>query len=174
MRPAADAVAPPAVVGAGTEDASTPREARGPGEPRHEGGVPSPEVVLTGDAALDRAAAAWVATQAELGEKSPLMAMKLKDSAVVAREGAVVTVQMDRQMDLDWVQGGAKRAPAIQATFVERLGEPGSEIRYVTKRKELVDNNEAVELPVEGSRLDQLVKDMFGDGGMAGEPPAAS
>lgn len=126
---------------------------------------------LTGDAIVDAAAAAWAATQADLSEKSSLMAMKLKDSAVIAREGSMVTVQMDRQMDLDWVQGGVKRVPAILACFREKLGDPGVEIRYVAKRKDLPDSTEAVELPVDGSRLEQLLKETFGDGPtVEGEP----
>jgi DNA polymerase-3 subunit gamma/tau len=122
------------------------------------------EPALTGDAALDQAAAAWVKAKQVLGEKSGLMAVKLQDSVVVEREGSVVTVQVDRQVDqLSWILEGSKRAPAILATFREQLGEPTAEIRYVVKRKEVVENNEAVELPVEGSRLEQLLKDTFGD-----------
>ncbi len=126
---------------------------------------------LTGDAPLDAAVAAWLATQEELASKSPLMAMKLKDGGVVARDGNVVTVQMDRQMDLEWVLGGAKRAPAIQTTYAEKLGEPGIEIRYVVRRKEIADTTEAVELPISGTSLEQLLKKEFGDGSSNGTSP---
>lgn len=122
---------------------------------------------LTGDAPLDQAIAAWVSTKEALGSKSGLMAAKLNDSVVVAREGNLVTVQLERQIDqLDWILEGSKRAPAILATYREHLGDPAAEIRYVVRRKEVVENNEAVELPVEGSRLEQLLKDTFGDANM--------
>ena len=147
--------------------------------PRHaEPASPTPVIdkpALTGDAALDKAAAAWMDTKAQLAEKSALMAAKLDGSTVVGRENGAVTVQMNRQMELDWVQEGVKRAPAILAAYRATLGEPNVELRYVVRRKEVVDTPEAVELPVEGARLDQLLKDTFGDGGPgASEPSPAS
>jgi DNA polymerase-3 subunit gamma/tau len=130
--------------------------------------TPTPVIdvpALTGDAALDKAIAAWTETKQTLGAKSALMAAKLQDSVVISREADRITVQFDRQMDqLDWILEGSKRAPAILACFREVLGDPSVELRYVAKRKEIVENNEAVELPVEGSRLEQLLKDTFGDG----------
>ena len=147
------------------------------GEPSPEMASPTPVLdvpALTGDAALDAAAAAWVATKARLGDESRLMAAKLDASQVVARDGNAVTVQLERQMDqLDWIQGGAKRAPAIQAAYREALGDPAVEIRYTVRRKDVVENTEAVELPYEGAKLDQVMKEMFGDGGPSDAPPAA-
>ena len=134
--------------------------------------TPTPVIglpALTGDALLDKAAAAWATVRSELGEKSALMAAKLDGSAVIAREGNVVTVQMDRQMDLSWVQEGSKRAPAILGAYRAKIGEPDVDVRYVVKRKEIQDSTEAVEVPVDGQRLKQLLEDTFGDGG-AGEP----
>ena len=127
---------------------------------------------LTGDAGLDGAASAWSKTKTALGTRSALMAAKLDGSAVVARDGEVVTVQMDRQFDLAWIQEGSRRAPAILLAYREQMGDPAVEIRYVVKRKEIAESNEAVEVPVDGSRLEQLLKDTFGDVGTAGDPPA--
>ena len=148
--------------------------ARRQGEPSPE--IPSPTPVLdvpalTGDAALDSAAAAWVRVKAALGKKSALMAAKLDGSQVVARDGNSVTVQMNRQMELDWVMEGVKRAPAILAAYREEIGDAAVEIGYVVRRKDLPDAPDTVELPIEGARLDQMVKEMFGDGG-ADVPPA--
>ncbi len=126
---------------------------------------------LTGDAALDKAAAAWTAAKTALGEKSALMAAKLDGSVVVARENGTVTVQMERQFELAWVQEGSKRAPAILEAFRGEIGDPSMEILYVVKRKDLPDTVDAVELPLEGARLDQLLKDTFGDGGTGDPPP---
>ncbi len=148
--------------------------------PASDSALPSPDVeiasptpvlevpALTGDAELDKAATAWAATQDALAAQSPLAGMKLKDSRVIGREGLTVTIQMDRQMDLDWLQSGPKRIPLVLDCFREQSGEPEIDLRYVPKRKEIVESNDAVELPLEGTRLDQLVKDMFGDGGAPG------
>ncbi|RYG24794.1 DNA polymerase III subunit gamma/tau [bacterium] len=138
--------------------------------------MPAPDAVaLTGDTALDRAIAAWSQTRETLGAKSGLMAAKLQDSVVIGRADNTVTVQFERQIDqLDWILEGSKRAPAILACFRELIGEPSIEIRYVVRRKEVVENNEAVELPVEGSRLEQLLKDTFGDANAAGGEPGVS
>ena len=126
---------------------------------------------LTGDAALDKAAAAWVATKSRLGEKSKLMAAKLDASQVVGRQGDMVTVQFERKIDqLDWILEGVKRAPAILAVFREEIVDADVEIRYVVRQKDAPETMEAVELPAEGSKLKQLVEETFG-GGTSGEAP---
>lgn len=146
------------------------------GEPFSEPASPTPILnvpALTGDAALDKAAAAWAKVKAALGAMSAVMAARLETGVVAKREESVVTIQMDRQMDVEWVQEGSKRAPAILDAFRSEMADPGLELRYVPKRKEIIDSNEAVEIPLDGSRLEQLLKETFGDGA-PGEPPAGA
>ena len=135
--------------------------------------TPSPTPVLdvpalTGDAALDKAATAWAATKVALAEKSKLMAMKLDASAVSGIEENVVTIRIG-QTDLTWIEEGRTRMPAILEEFRRAKDDPAITLRYVVNRKDLAETHDAVELPLEGARLDQLLKDTFGDGGATGE-----
>ena len=148
VRPASDAAVVPAEIASPTPVLDVP--------------------ALTGDAALDKAAATWARVQKELGVKSALMAAKLDGSVAIGRENDTVTVQLNRQMELDWVQEGSKRAPAILDAYRQAMGDPAIEIRYVVKRKDVVETLDAVELPLDGQRLEQLLKETFGDGGAAG------
>ena len=153
-----------------TKPSPSTEEAREPGDPRPvhvEPASPTPVInlpALTGDAPLDAAAAAWTKVQGTLAEKSALMAAKLDGSVVTAREGSVVTLQINRQMELDWIQEGVKRAPAILAAYRDEIGDPSVTIRYTVRRKDVPETQEAVEVPVDGTRLDQLIRDTFGDG----------
>jgi len=128
----------------------------------------------TGDELLDKAVAAWLQTKALLGGKSQLMAARLDATVVSAAEEGNITVQMDRQMDLEWINEGSKRAPAILDAFRTEFGDPATTLRYVVKRKDLPDTLDAVELPVEGQRLEQLLKETFGDGNANGGEPGVS
>jgi DNA polymerase-3 subunit gamma/tau len=128
----------------------------------------------TGDELRDKAVAAWLQTKALLGGKSQLMAARLDATIVSAAEEGTITVQMDRQMDLEWINEGSKRAPAILDAFRTEFGDPAISLRYVVKRKDLPDTLDAVELPVEGQRLEQLLKETFGDGNANGGEPGVS
>lgn len=131
-------------------------------------------VAVTGDDPFDRAVAAWGLARADLASKSQLMAAKLDGSAVFAVDESTVTIQMDRQMELDWINEGSKRAPAILSSFRDRLGDAAVSLRYVVKRKDLPDTVDAVELPVEGQRLEQLLRETFGDTSTDGGEPGVS
>ena len=160
-----------------SKPAPTVEETRGSEEARpavREPASPTPILnlpALTGDAALDAAAAAWTRVQLTLGEKSALMAAKLDGSVVTVRDGSVVTVQINRQMELDWIQEGVKRAPAILSAYRDEIGDPSVTIRYTVRRKDVPETQEAVEVPVDGTRLDQLIRDTFGDGASGDGPP---
>lgn len=128
----------------------------------------------TGDELLDQAVAAWLKAKAFLGSKSQLMAARLEATSVSVAEEGAVTIQMDRQMDLEWINEGSKRAPAILDAFRAQIANPAIALRYVVKRKDLPDTLDAVELPVEGQRLEQLLKETFGDGNANGGEPGVS
>ncbi len=128
----------------------------------------------TGDELLDQAVAAWLQAKAFLGSKSQLMAARLEATTVSVAEEGTVTIQMDRQMDLEWINEGSKRAPAILDAFRSQIGNPAITLRYVVKRKDIPDTLDAVELPVEGQRLEQLLKETFGDGNANGSEPGVS
>ena len=144
------------------------------GEPPPEVASPTPILnvpALTGDAALDKAAAAWTATKLALGEKSQLMALKLDASVVVELEEGAVIVRIG-QTDLSWIKDGRTRMPPIVDAFRNELGDPTINVRFVLNQKDVSETSNAVELPYEGSKLEQLVKDTFGDGSPPGESSA--
>jgi DNA polymerase-3 subunit gamma/tau len=116
---------------------------------------------LSGDPSLDEAIQAWYQSKIKLGEMSPTMKMRLETSTVTARDGHSVTLQLERHSDLDWIQEGNKRAPGILRVFREMLnGE--ADLRYVVKRKgSSVEEAKPVELPLEGQRLEEFVKQIF-------------
>lgn len=118
----------------------------------------------TGDADFDRARTAWHEAKTFLSQKSATMKQKLGNAFLVAREGGILAVQLERQMDLEWIQDKPVRTAAILEEVRKRL-DPDCEIRYVVRKKEgVAEEPKTVELPVEGQQLEKLMREIFNDG----------
>lgn len=134
-------------------------EAAKPSEPIHK--APDP----TGDPELDRAQTVWHATVEELGGISKIMAMKLGATVVSSFSGGKMQVRFEREIERDAVlegQKGEQRRQAILDVVQKHAGEPW-EVEYtVGPRSNGRGAVPAVELPVEGERLVEMAKDIFG------------
>ncbi len=124
---------------------------------------PKPVLELTGDPELDLARSAWAKTAGELGAKSGAMRARLEKSLLVALREGVASIQLERAIDRDWIiEGTKKQASTILKLFCENLGQQ-VEIQYVVQRRESgPDEPTTVELPLEGKKLEQLMKETFG------------
>jgi DNA polymerase-3 subunit gamma/tau len=124
------------------------------------------EPASTGDPDLDEAVHAWHKSKLNLGKLSPTLRMRLETATVLAREGLSVTIQLERHGDHDWiVEGKKKPAEAIAREFRNNF-HPEGQLQYVVKKKGGPAigpsmGEEAVELPLEGSLLEQAVKQVF-------------
>jgi DNA polymerase-3 subunit gamma/tau len=121
---------------------------------------PPPEP--TGDAGFDEARLAWHQTKLILAAKSETMKQKLEKSFVVAREGTTLAVQLERELDLEWISK-PNRSSAILSEVRERLGSD-VEVKYVVKKREGASEEPAsVELPLEGQALDRVLREVFNE-----------
>jgi DNA polymerase-3 subunit gamma/tau len=114
----------------------------------------------TGDESFDVTRSAWHEVRITLSAQSALMKQKLEKSQVLARQGNTVAVQVEREMDLEWINK-PKPASAILGAIREKLGAE-IEVRYVVKKRENGPEDPAsVELPLEGQALDKLMREIF-------------
>jgi DNA polymerase III subunit gamma/tau len=132
-----------------------------PEEPKAEPSA-HPEPEPTGDPELDRARDVWHKTVEELGGLSRSMANRLSSTVVTKLEGKTLHVRFDRAIERDWVMESDKRQHAIRETVAKHAGEPWSLAYDVRPRTNGEASAPAVELPVEGERLVEMAKEVFG------------
>ncbi|MCC7229058.1 MAG: DNA polymerase III subunit gamma/tau [Fimbriimonadaceae bacterium] len=119
-------------------------------------------VVETGDPMFDRAVAAWRDSVEKLGATSASMRMKLAESRVESVQDNHVVIEFSRQMELDWINGLPKRLAAVIAEMANRLGDDWTVELGVGKRQSNLGQPQAVELPLEGQKLADTVREIFG------------
>jgi DNA polymerase-3 subunit gamma/tau len=128
---------------------------------------PKPEPVRKPDPApipddLDPIEKAWREAVVELSVVSKLMAARLADARVGNADGKTLYVEFSRQLDLDWFKEGQKRAPALVEALRNRLGDDWKIELGVGKRENAKVETQAVELPLEGQKLAETVREIFG------------
>ncbi len=106
------------------------------------------------------------------GKVSP-MGMKLEGSKLLKFEGGVLDISLPRQMDIGWFNEKPVRLGHIQK-LVQDAGGSDWTIRFSldASQSPRADTGSAVELPLEGPRLEQLVREVFGDN--ASSPPEST
>jgi len=120
----------------------------------------SPQIPPTNDPALKRAREMWAALLADLPQ-API-ALKLHGSHVVSADGPKWVVQMLREFDRDWMVEKPQRQGHI-ASLLKKIANEEITVSYVVgESRQARIEPEAVELPMEGARLEQAAKDVFG------------
>ena len=103
----------------------------------------------------------WDKLLAGLPENTPI-SLKLRSSTVVSATEEEITVAMEREMDLDWIQADPKRHGHI-AKQVKTISNVDYRVKFVAmKRKNGSAEPEAVKLPAEGQRLHDLAREVLG------------
>lgn len=124
--------------------------------------APQPTVVAaTGDPEIDASAAKWARVVADLSALSKTMAIRLNKTRVVAVSGKKVQVEFERRTDCEWMQDSPAKVAAIQKQVIAAFGEDWSYEFTADKVGPQHIDPVAVELPAEGQRLDQLVREEF-------------
>ena len=101
------------------------------------------------------------------GRVSP-MGMKLEGSKLLKFEGGVLDISLPRQMDIGWFNEKPVRLSHIQK-LVQDAGGSDWKIRFSldASQSPRPETGGAVELPLEGPRLEQMVREVFGDNASA-------
>lgn len=141
------------------------REEPKPEPPPQEASPPPKAIDKTGDPFFDRAQEVWRAAVAELGALSKTMAMKLASTKVDSLAEDTLRIRFDREIERDALLEGSvgeKRRQAILDSVRKHAGEPWSIEYTVGPKSNGSAAMPAVELPVEGERLVEMAKDIFG------------
>ena len=136
-----------------------------PEPPKREEAPPPKAIDKTGDPEFDRAQEVWQAAVAELGAMSKTMAMKLASTRVDSLSGETLRIRFEREIERDALLEGSigdKRRQAILESVRKHAGEPWIVEYTVGPKSNGSAAMPAVELPVEGERLVEMAKDIFG------------
>ena len=128
-------------------------------EPKAESVVETAVAVLDETDPITRA---WREAVQELSAMSKLMAARLTDTKVVPSDGNRVYIEFTRTMDHLWVSESPKRASAVIDAFRNRLGDDWTVEMGAEKKDNAQSENQAVELPLEGQKLADRVREIFG------------
>jgi DNA polymerase III subunit gamma/tau len=130
--------------------------------------APPPPVAATviersGDPMLDKAREAWVKTTTALPEKAAI-SLKLAGSKVASADEGSMVVELKRQMDVDWFVEKPERQGYLYKEMEKAVGSAWRVTFRAAKRSEKAQptGSEAVELPLEGERLAQAAREIFG------------
>ncbi len=116
----------------------------------------------TGNPEWDQAAKAWVEAVQELSVMSKTMAARLAEAKLGQVESHRVYIEFSRQIDCDWVKESPKRTAAVADALRNRLGDDWQVEMGVGKRENALADTQAVELPLEGQKLADRVREIFG------------
>jgi len=88
--------------------------------------------------------------------------MRLASSSLIEDTGEKLQVSIENQMHFEWFNDDLKRIKFLQ-DLLPKLGREGTGIEFVLKKKteSVVVESEAVELPVDGPRLERIVREVF-------------
>lgn len=124
--------------------------------------VPVPDPSL--DPALNKAHSIWhsfISDQTDLPGNAPIT-LRLQNTKVLSFADNVLTVQLARKMDVEWMLDKPQRMSHVLKNL-EKRGVPEWQVKFVageasSKHHEPV----AVELPAEGQKLAQMAREVFG------------
>ena len=119
-----------------------------------------PQFPPTNDPAVAKARQMWAAMLADLPQ-API-ALKLHGSQVVSVDGSKWVVQMLREFDRDWMIEKPARQGHITSLLKKVTNEELMVSYVVGEAKQARIEPEAVELPMEGARLEQAAKNVLG------------
>jgi len=103
----------------------------------------------------------WQKTVAELTALSRTLGMKLA-GATASLDGDKVVIEFELEIKYEWVSDKPKVKAAILEAVKRNFGEHVSVHHTVRRRESSQDEPSAVELPAEGSKLEQLARQVFG------------
>lgn len=109
-----------------------------------------------------RGDAVWAQVVEELAALSRTLGMKLAGTRPAAITDQRLTVEFDREIEIDWITSKPKVAAAVRDAVSKHY--PGVvDVNYVLngRRERLSEEAAAVELPQEGDRLEQLARQVF-------------
>ncbi len=88
--------------------------------------------------------------------------MRLASGSVDLDSDEKLVISLEKEMDFAWFNDDPKRSKYLQDLLV-KLGRDGTNIEFVLKKKteSIVLESEAVELPVDGPRLERIVREVF-------------
>jgi DNA polymerase-3 subunit gamma/tau len=108
----------------------------------------------------DPISVAWQAAVQELSALSKSMAARLADAKIGNSENSVLYLQFSRQMDLEWIKESPKRITAVQEAVQKRLGDAWT-VELGVGQRAVIETTQAVELPLEGQKLTETVREIF-------------
>ncbi len=134
--------------------------------------TPNAFTVLPTDNTPESVWARAVASLSESGKVSP-MGMKVEGSKVLGLANGVLDIAIPRQMDIGWFNEKPPRMAHIQK-LVHTAGGTGWSVRFSldAQQSPRAETGGAVELPLEGPRLEQLVREVFGESASTPSDPA--
>lgn len=105
---------------------------------------------------------AWKAVVERLGGVSRTLGMKLASTRLIAESEARMVLEFERNFDLGWLREKPKAMAMVIAAVREQYGE-ALEVDFRAGTRERVDDGPTtVEIPAEGERLEQMVREVFG------------
>jgi DNA polymerase-3 subunit gamma/tau len=132
--------------------------------------APRPPVEEPAEPAYAEAAPAapsgpWPQVVQELLAVSRTLGMKLAGTRPGTLTDGKLTLEFDREMDLEWLTGKPKAMAAVR-DMVAKYYAGVTDVVYTLggRRDRLADEPSAVELPAEGDRLEQLARQVFEQG----------
>jgi DNA polymerase-3 subunit gamma/tau len=141
-------------------------EAAKPDKPLARPEVEQPAAVKTPDSPSGK----WDMVVKQLTTKSKSMGMRLSSAKLAAAEGGELTIEFQRETELNWIVADEKSRDKQKAILEVVRTHFGDEtvIRYVLNKNgdpTAIAEPEAVELPVEGEPLHKLASDILGQNG---------
>ena len=88
--------------------------------------------------------------------------MKLTSAKLVSDDGSKMIIGMESEMNLQWFQENTSRVKFVMDQLTT-IGRDGTILEFILEKKndQRVIESEAVELPLEGAKLERLVKEVF-------------
>lgn len=92
----------------------------------------------------------------------PPIKMRLNGTKLVSDDGKTMVIQFESEMNMQWIQDDPKRLKFL-SDHLAGIGRNGTNLELILEKKNdlRVVETEAVELSVEGTRLERLVKEVF-------------
>ena len=152
------ATRPAAVV---PQPAAKPRSAPQESAVETPAATPAPPVASpTPPAAAVASGDPWQNTVAELTALSKNLGLKLSGASAVTNDGKVV-VELDKEIEYEWINERPKAQLAVGEAIERNFG-AGIGVQFTVKRREASQQEpSAVELPMEGQKLEQFARQVF-------------
>jgi hypothetical protein len=91
------------------------------------------------------------------------IAMRLKASRAVDFVGSELTIELTRNFDQEWLMEDPRRRGYIHKLLRDHTGRDLIVVFKVAKDEPPPPTDGAVELPLEGQKLEQLAREIFGN-----------